>query len=142
MTAAESAELVGTLPANLLQILALISQDRSNGEISDTLGYRGRSANVLIAHIYSKLGIGKGEVDSRIEKRRLAAEAYRKYQHGQDQADSHEQASATPLPADGTRELLEKACTILTRLENGGVAFIPTELATIKMIQDHFAAPA
>jgi DNA-binding NarL/FixJ family response regulator len=71
------AKRVSSLPPRLLDVLACLSEGMSNSQIAAELGYKNASSVATVIHETTKR-LGLLEVYSRIEKRQLSAEAFRK----------------------------------------------------------------
>jgi DNA-binding NarL/FixJ family response regulator len=71
------AKRVSSLPPRLLDVLACLSEGMSNSQIAAELGYKNARSVATLTHDITKR-LGLLDVHSRIEKRQLAAEAFRK----------------------------------------------------------------
>jgi DNA-binding CsgD family transcriptional regulator len=68
---------VSLLSAQLLNVLALMAEGLSNGQIASRLGYN--NAHVVATYVYMiNKELGLTNIDSALEKRHLAIEAFKK----------------------------------------------------------------
>ena len=77
MNIEEIAERVSSLPGNLLNVLAHMSEGLSNSQIAAKLGYSNTHVVASYVHLINK-ELGLTKIPSVMEKRYLAVEAFRK----------------------------------------------------------------
>ena len=73
----EIAERVSSLQAAFLKVLAQMSEGLSNGQIAAKLGYSNHRVIATYVHLINK-ELGLTKIQSSLEKRHLAVEAFRK----------------------------------------------------------------
>ena len=116
----EIAERVSSLQAAFLKVLAHMSEGLSNGQIAAKLGYSNHRVIATYVHLINK-ELGLTKIQSSLEKRHLAVEAFRKSRFppvkvrvsiGSKPTFDGNSIRISKISADQMRSLLEKGYQI------------------------------